>query len=77
MLEIDFWDDYSLTHQNDASCTALLDQLDTVPIIIVVARRFAQTQPRSNVTAVLGLLIVNISFFYLPWLDLSPIKGSL
>ena len=48
-----------------------------LPILVVAIRWSANRRGGTNVTAVLGLLTVNISFFYLPWLDLSPIKGSL
>jgi hypothetical protein len=48
-----------------------------LPLIVATLRWSENRATRSNLIAVLGLLTVNFSFFYLPWLDLSPIKGSL
>lgn len=48
-----------------------------VPVLVVAFRWSENLSSRLNLTAVLGLLTINISFFYLPWLDLSPIKGTL
>lgn len=47
-----------------------------LPVVILMIRRLSNSVGQPNFTAVLGLLTVNISFFYLPWLDLSPIKGT-
>jgi hypothetical protein len=48
-----------------------------LPFLIAALRWSVNLSSKSSLTAVLGLFAVNFSFFYLPWLDLSPIKGSL
>ena len=46
-----------------------------VPVLVVALRWSENHRSRANITAVIGLLTVNISYFYLPWQDLLPIKG--
>ncbi len=44
--------------------------------LLVLGWRWLATKTQPHFLAIIGSVGVNISFFYLPWLDLSPIKGS-
>jgi hypothetical protein len=49
-----------------------------LPFIIVAVRWFKQNELLpAQLLASIGAVGANISFFYLPWLDLSPLKASL
>lgn len=48
-----------------------------LPLLVFGTRWFIDTKQKPKLVAVAGAVGVNVSFFYLPWLDLSPVKGSL